>query len=272
MSTFETGLIKWATVPSMVAAFAKAEGEVRVAFASLVESEKALELAFGYKIRIDSTHNGYHDDFEHPEVAIMRMRRDAWSSIIDRMEIRRAMSIKRYEDLMRQLKDEDPPEISEENVNAFALQCTAELPTMFDEAVKEVFNWMRPYENSRRADYKTNQKNARFELGERIVLTYEVERRFLAPGFKVMYEHQQRFIALDNVFAGLDGKGTIAKSHQGVLADAIEASGAAGVGETDYFAFRCFKNKNLHLRFKRLDLLAKFNAIAGGLNFKPEAA
>jgi hypothetical protein len=36
------------------------------------------------------------------------------------------------------------------------------------------------------------------------------------------------------------------------------------VGETEYFAFRCFRNHNLHLRFKRPDLVAKINQIAGG--------
>ena len=33
--------------------------------------------------------------------------------------------------------------------------------------------------------------------------------------------------------------------------------------ETDYFRFKWFKNGNMHLTFKRMDLVAKMNQIAG---------
>jgi len=42
------------------------------------------------------------------------------------------------------------------------------------------------------------------------------------------------------------------------------ASGATG--ETEYFSFRLFYNGNIHLGFKRLDLVERFNAGAGGGN------
>jgi hypothetical protein len=43
-------------------------------------------------------------------------------------------------------------------------------------------------------------------------------------------------------------------------------------GETDLFEFRGHKNRNLHLRFKRPDLVARLNAIAGGAVLKPVGA
>lgn len=71
---------------------------------------------------------------------------------------------------------------------------------------------------------------------------------------------------MENVFHALDGKGSISKSHRGLLVDAIEALEwrGDGRGETELFEFRCFRNGNLHLRFKRLDLLKRFNQRAGG--------
>ena len=71
------------------------------------------------------------------------------------------------------------------------------------------------------------------------------------------------------MFHALDGNGTI-KTHRGPLIDAKEAA-KDGTGETDYFRFRCFRNRNLHLEFKRLDLVAKLNAVAGGLRLRGEA-
>jgi len=66
----------------------------------------------------------------------------------------------------------------------------------------------------------------------------------------------------------LDGNGTI-KTHRGPLIDAIEAT-KDGTGETEYFRFKCFRNRNLHLEFKTLDLVAKLNAVAGGMRLRSQ--
>ena len=64
---------------------------------------------------------------------------------------------------------------------------------------------------------------------------------------------EQHIRAIDNVFHALDGNGAI-KTHRGPLIDAIEAA-KDGAEETDYFRFRCFRNRNLHLELKQLDLV-----------------
>ncbi|MEA1875793.1 MAG: DUF4942 domain-containing protein [Bacteroidota bacterium] len=58
------------------------------------------------------------------------------------------------------------------------------------------------------------------------------------------YRHKW-LTALDSVMSGLDGQ-----------------------GETEYFKFKCFKNENLHLKFKRLDLLNLFNKLAGNTHLR----
>jgi len=52
---------------------------------------------------------------------------------------------------------------------------------------------------------------------------------------------------------------------------AIGQSGREGRGETPLFRFKAFRNQNVHLEFKRLDLLKRFNQIAGGRRLKPKA-
>jgi hypothetical protein len=66
---------------------------------------------------------------------------------------------------------------------------------------------------------------------------------------------------------GLTGRGSVLKSHNGPLYDAITDS-SDGTGETEYFKFKCFKNQNLHVEFKRLDLVARLNAVAGGARLR----
>jgi hypothetical protein len=122
-----------------------------------------------------------------------------------------------------------------------------------------VFEWLRPHNS----DYK---RNSEYEVPEKVVLTWMVERKYFAnSGYKVMYRQSQKLTAMENVFNALDGKGQISKSWKSELEQAIDAL-PAGVkrGETSLFEFTCHKNKNLHLTFKRADLLARFNQMAGG--------
>lgn len=252
------------TVRELVAAFASAEADVRAAFAMIVDAEARINAVFtlagNRDIRIDASWYGYHDDFLDVDRAVERMRRDAWRVVVERLELRRMMSIARFGELEKQIKDGEVPALTEENVHAFVNQHVSDLPTMIGEAVAEVFEWLRPH----RSEYKTNTE---LEVGERVVLSYMVESDWCG-GYRVSYGREQHVIALENVFSALDGKGSVAKTHFGRLGDAIRES-KTGRGETEYFEFKCWKNRNLHLRFKRLDLLDRFNRIAGGMRLRP---
>ena len=121
----------------------------------------------------------------------------------------------------------------------------------------QVFEYLPPCHSR----YKTNTE---FEIGKRVIL-FAFENKW-GGGFRVDHYREQHIRAIDNVFHALDGNGTI-KTHRGPLIDAIE-SVKDGTGETEYFRFKCFRNRNLYLEFKRLDLVAKLNAIAGGMRLR----
>lgn len=86
------------------------------------------------------------------------------------------------------------------------------------------------------------------------------------------YRRNAEATALEKVFLALDGKGMVTRTHHSDLYQAIVECGEDGIGETDYFAFRCFKNGNLHLTFKRPDLVRRLNQIAGGKRLRGERA
>lgn len=56
--------------------------------------------------------------------------------------------------------------------------------------------------------------------------------------------------------------------YRSPLVDAINTTDSYVV-ETDMFRVKCYINGNIHLEFKRLDLLKKFNAVAGGMSLNP---
>lgn len=259
-----TALTKASTIKELVCTFQAAERVIRESFAAIVAAEVELNAAFtlggSRNMRVDASHHGYHDDFKDPDNAIGRLRRQAWTHIVERLEMRRAMSIERYAELGRQLNDGELPPITEANVAAFAERYAGDLPELLREAVREVFEFLRP----RRSKLKTNSE---LEIGERVILPNLVEEHFLGSGMRVRYHRQQNLIALENVFNSLDGRGQVGRSHYSELQTAIETG--AGWGETSLFEFKACKNGNLHLRFKRLDLLGRLNAIAGGARLRP---
>ena len=257
-------------VLGLVAAFERAEREVRVHFAALVQAEQDLNAAFSIgkdacQIRIDASGHHY-DSFDRPEDAIARMRRKAWRQIVERLELRRIMSIQRWNELDGKLDREDMGPITVERVTRFAHDYLVQARDMLQEAVREVFEWLRPHANTAVGKLKTNTE---MEIGERVILGNVVRRWF--GTWQVNDYARQRLVALENVFNGLAGNGEICKGYYSLLQTEIEKreTGATGEGETALFAFRACKNGNLHLRFKRLDLLAQFNARAAGKVFRP---
>ena len=98
------------TVRELVAAFESAEADIRAAFATLVAAEERVNAAFtlgesSKSIRVDASNYGYHDNFADPSHCVDRMARDAWGCIVSRLELKRVMSIARWEALEKQLKD-----------------------------------------------------------------------------------------------------------------------------------------------------------------------
>jgi hypothetical protein len=262
-------LAKRATVADLVASYQRAEIVVRESFARIADAQAALDATFNLaglgNVEITPRGEQHVSACFDADAAIARMKRDAWRFVVERLELRRVLSSARAKKLDGVLERDELPDLTEENVRAFAARYAADLPALLAESIAEVFEWMRPREGTRAARLKTNDA---VEVGEKVVLVNYVGRAF-GGGFVVRSEYvTQRLRALENVFSALDGDGQTGKRYRSLLEDAIEAS-KDGRGETKYFRFRACKNSNLHLEFRRPDLLARFNRVAGGARLRP---
>jgi hypothetical protein len=256
------------TIEELVLEYEAAETAIRVGFSTVqaaLDRLNAIVAMNGNAVRIrDRHHRGQSIDFDNADFHVREIRRDVWRALVERMQLRQGMSIAAWEKLDSDLEKGDPAPINAETVRGVVAGFRSDLPEMLKDAVKEVFNWLRPPGSG----YKTNTE---FELGERVVLTYMLE----APsygGWQVNYRHGQHLIALENVFAMMDGKlPATSEKYFGELGSAIRdcQRGAPCVGATDLFSFKGFKNGNLHLKFLRMDLVKKLNAVAGGARLKP---
>jgi hypothetical protein len=257
-SPLTTDLAKRETLSTMIGTYRQATGMVEEAYAILEQAQKTLRAIFldapGYRFSV--TERNSSDVGTIASKAInTKLKKDAWSVIVERMELRRLLSIQRRTELDSQIEKGELPDLTEENVMALFETSAANVTVYMEEAVNEVFEYLRPPGSH----YKTNTE---FELGRRVILVWQVEKGWSRGMFRVNYHREKYLTALDNVFSLIDGKGAI-KTYHGPLYDAITDS-PDGTGSTEYFKFRCCLNGNLHLEFLKPALVAKLNAIAGG--------
>jgi len=272
-----TDLAQRGSISEIVTAYNAAMTKTESAYALLAEAEAEFKAAFTITEKYDTDfgvlpgqHKNYNDNVgDHLKQVRDVIKRKAWRALYNSMEIDRIVSIKRRDEIAARLENGDLPEITVQTIFETFEALNQNINEFANESVIEVFNWLRPYTDGYEITrYKTNQKNAVFELGKKIIKTMMVDNKY-GGGFHVNYYHEKYLVALDKVFHMLDGKNMMGNSYRSPLVDAINSSDGATV-ETDYFFCRMYQNCNLHIEFKRPDLVVEFNKICGGMNLKPK--
>lgn len=269
-SATPTALARFASLPTMILAYQKAEATIRATFRLLVDAEADLNTTFQIDkndhahFRIDASRGMYRSSFDEPDAAVDLIKRQAWRAIVDRLEMRRIVSRERWREIEEMLDKGDLPPVSEESVGAWAQGFMDRLPEMLEESIKEAFEYLRP----RSEEMRKMKTNSEMEIPRKVIVNW-VSVGF--HGLELSHYYEQHAIAVERVFQALDGRGSIAKSHWSELHGAIKESKATGYrGETTWFKFRACKKGTLHLECRRLDLLDRFNKIAGGMRLRPE--
>jgi hypothetical protein len=272
----ERDLARRATVEQFVRVYTAAEASILSSCGDIAAAiDRINEVAIGAEFREVSFGTRHHSfDWHDPSDAIVGLRRQIWAHLVGRLELKRMMSISKAKELDEWLERHAGDEaVTSDAVLGLFRHHAENLTEMLGEAVGEVYDLLRPRDSSL-------VTNSEYELGAKVILSRWVESWAHSPsGFHANHYFVDRFRALDNVFSALDGQGSVSSTYYGELADAIHSS-PGGRGETRYFRFRACKNGNLHLEFRRPDLVAKFNQIAGGRRLKhdttarrqPEAA
>lgn len=226
------------------------------------------ESTFGSYFDLDLRYESetYNLDEKGIGIVLREMKRHAWAVLVRKLDIMKLMSAKRQEELKEALfysrghnkaAVDALPDIAPETIMAVLSGYIESAHEFLEEKIREEYRWLVPC--SANHELVTNQLD---RVGRKVIKHFCVHRNY-DGGFTTNYHNETHLSAIDSVFFALDGKG-IPKEHGGQLVSAIKSSGKDGVGETDYFRFKCYRNNNLHLEFKRLDLLARFNEIAVG--------
>jgi hypothetical protein len=262
-------LIEYTTAVEMASVYSVSTKKVFELIGELKQEIDKLKQVFDddYGFSLDLYFNGSRCDIDRcSEELSLQFKRAAWSKIVEKLGIMKYMSHKRAEKLRSQLsgdhrkyfydgaqESEPLPEIDETTIAEVLMGMAHSAGEFLEEAIREEYDFWKPG----RSEYKSNDP---FTLSNKVISTYMVECPYYG-GWRAVYSRAQHLTSIDNIFHALDGKG-FSKEYKSTLISAIETS-KDGRGETEYFRFKCYKNHNIHLEFKRLDLLQEFNMISG---------
>jgi hypothetical protein len=278
----DSAMARHNSITELCAAWTTARGEIAEGFRLLKQAQDRLNLFFddgrtysGMSVLNPRGHNT-SPDLTKPEATFKELGRRIWQNLVGRLQLRTLMSLKRIQELDKQLETgEGLPEITYANVLAMLETTVNTAGQMLDEKVFECYEHLRP-RGWRLDHYKTNQKSEAAGVGKKVILSYTVQRSYSKRGnFEVRYGGaRDELRALDQVFHLLAGAPQNHEIYDGELCEAIRTQTGEGKNDfsTAYFRGRCFANGNLHLEFTRADLVDRFNLIAGGLNLNQKTA
>lgn len=184
---------------------------------------------------------------EDEQRAISELDRAMWRRAFDLTGFKQLMDAEAVSEFERSLSPA-PPEFSDSNIRATFIDLHGRAGVMFRRGVVNVFRGLSD-------DYKTNSASP-FKVGRKIVMGYMVGPCF-RRGLQVRYGHaSDKLNDIDRIIQTIDGHQFKPRELEYALNASLENS---EVFESDYYRIKGFKNGNLHLEFKRQDLLEGLN-------------
>lgn len=194
------------------------------------------------------------------ERATVELDRKLWREAFDKTGFMRLMDAEAVRAFNRDL-DKNTPEFNEDNIRSTFLSAAQDADKMFARGLVNVFL-------SLRRDLHMNTDEP-FKVNRKAGLGYMVQIGSVrviggwAPRLRVSYNERPGAILndIDRVFKVLDGKEHAPRALEHAINAAWESADGGQVYEDDYYRIRGFKNGNMHIIFKRDDLLEKANKI-----------
>lgn len=199
-----------------------------------------------------------------------QLRRGAWMHVFDQVEFTKWLDSKQTEELLRDLEAGSTVAFTSENIKGTLSNIFLQRTKLFEQSVWNVFVALTKHfkgnatgdvgSGDGRSGWKTNDA---YKVNPRLVFPYGC--RYCYGSFDIWSSRDAGaiYMDLDRVLCVLDGSRleetcTVVDA----LRDAFHKSKQPGICESTYFHVRYFKKGTVHLKWKRPDLMNRFNITA----------
>jgi len=260
MISTSTDLIKKESIAELTAHRDRAIELYGRAIDLLMEASKALNMAApGNKYSIVEPNDfRWIETEQHArelvESLTKRVDQKVWRYLLDASGLGSLMDRTAKDEFHAQI-EKNPPAATLDNVCATMLTKASEAGTIFERGLIEAF---------RKLD-KSYRTNSTFKIGNKIVMKgalSAVDSKWKSLRHWAFYRKaDDELLDIERTLSILDGNAPCGRMS-GVVA-AIDTATRDGEdhAETEYFSVRIFMNGNLHVTFKRSDLIEKANII-----------
>lgn len=187
-----------------------------------------------------------------------------WRYALSLLNFNAFMTDKRKREIEHQIESGELPPFTTENVMGTLQGFVDNLDDLLKESIGETFDFLRQKPRWGKT-YKTNKE---FRINKKVILDYIVDVTRYSSSYRSISLSPfctTKLQAMDNTFSLLDGKGIAKYPGNLVTALRLAMSDKKTSCETEYFKCKWFFNRNMHIEFKRLDLLKEVNKIGGSL-------
>jgi hypothetical protein len=178
-----------------------------------------------------------------------------WDSLIMSTELNHLMD-KQAKDELRQTLISEPPEFTAENAYATMEKFAGEAGMVFRRGIALAFS-----ELDRRF-----RSHSGWKIGSRVILSHAFSDY---GGWNYHRDHRSTLQDIERTFLILDGRKPVA-DYAGIVGEIDKARSGSGFGKqaqtevkSEFYTVRIFKNGNMHLWFKRDDLVQMANRMIG---------
>ena len=203
----------------------------------------------------------------HNRAEFLRLhRKDAWLSVFKMMQFHRWLDKKQTEDLIRDISQGAHFPFTVENIRGTLENVLSMRRKLFEQSAWNVFEALTKYFKGNTNHTEGWKSNDGFKVNQKLVFPYGVryEKNF---GFDLWFGSSSVidiYNDLDRVLSVLDAKSFDEILRVGgAMEQAIKKDrDTPRTIESTYFEIRYFKKGTVHLKWKRYDLLEKFNLTA----------
>jgi predicted RNA methylase len=178
-----------------------------------------------------------------------------WDSLVRSTELNHLMDKKAKDELRQQLLT-DPPEFTEETAYSTIEKFAAEAGMIFRRGIALMFSALD----------RRFRSHSGWKIGSRVILSNAFSDY---GGWNYHRDHRSTLQDIERTFLILDGRKPVA-DYDGIVGEIDRARMAQGFGsarqtevQSEFYTARIFKNGNLHLWFKRDDLVTLANRMIG---------